>query len=122
MSTNVSALPNEDPGQATEEEEDVPEPEDEVDLVDDDVEAEDAESVESRLPAACPVLVVGAARHPGERLAHRIPGEEKNISIEKSINSSVPGVLQHDLLGRQTVEAVDVPAVGQEVAAYNKLK
>ena len=75
MSTNVSALPNEDPGKATEEEKDVPEPEDEVDLVYDDVEAEDAESVESRLPAACPVLVVGAARHPGEGLAHRVPGQ-----------------------------------------------
>ena len=60
--------PDDDPGEATEDEEDVPEPEDEVDLVYDDVEAEDTEGVESSLPSPRAVLVVGAAGHSGEGL------------------------------------------------------
>ena len=75
--------PDDDPGEATEDEEEVPEPEDEVDLVYDDVEAEDAESVERRLSASGTELVVSTARHTRKGLAHR-----------------VPAVLQHDLLGR----------------------
>ena len=95
-------LPYDEPSEAAEDEDDVPEPEDEVDLVDDDVEAEDAEGVERGLTPPGPVLVVGAARHAGEGLAHR-----------------VPGVLQHDLLRRKAVEPVHVGPVGQEVAAWD---
>ena len=92
--------PDDDPGEATEDEEDVPEPEDEVDLVYDDVEAEDTEGIESSLPAPGAVLVVSAAGHAREGLAH-----------------GVPAVLQHDLLWREAVEPVDVSAVAQEIAA-----
>ena len=94
--------PDDDPGDPADDEEDVPEPDDEVHLVDDDVQAEDAEGVESGLPPPGPVLVVGAARHPGEGLAHR-----------------VPGVLQHHLLRRQAVEPVHVGPVGEEVSAWD---
>ena len=55
--------PEDEPGEAADDEEDVPEPEDEVHLVDDDVEAEDAEGVERHLPPPGAVLVVGAARN-----------------------------------------------------------
>ena len=109
--------PEDEPGEAADDEEDVPEPEDEVHLVDDDVEAEDAEGVERHLPPPGAVLVVGAARnldrmrslkttniilmlYPWERLAHR-----------------VPGVLQQQLLGRQAVECVHIVAVGHEIPA-----
>ena len=92
--------PDDDPGEATEDEEEVPEPEDEVDLVYDDVEAEDTEGIESGLPAPGAVLIVSTAGHAGEGLTH-----------------GVPAVLQHDLLRREAVEPVDVRAVGEEISA-----
>ena len=92
--------PEDEPGEAADDEEDVPEPEDEVDLVNDDVEAEDTERIQSGLPAPGAEQVVSAAGHAREGLAH-----------------GVPAVLQHDLLRRQAVESVDVRAVGQEIAA-----
>ena len=92
--------PDDEPSEATEDEEDVPEPEDEVDLVNDDVEAEDTERIQSSLPAPGAKQVVSAARHAREGLAHR-----------------VPAVLQHDLLGREAVEPVDVRAVAEEISA-----
>ena len=55
--------PDDDPGDPADNEEDVPEPDDEVHLVDDDVQAQDAEGIEPRLFAPRAVLIVGAARN-----------------------------------------------------------
>ena len=55
--------PDDDPGDPADNEENVPEPDDEVHLVDDDVQAQDAEGVEPRLFAPRAVLIVGAARN-----------------------------------------------------------
>ena len=92
--------PDDEPGEATEDEEDVPEPKDEVDLVYDDVEAEDTEGIESGLPASGAVLIVSTAGHAGEGLTH-----------------GVPAVLQHDLLRGEAVEPVDVQPVAEEISA-----
>ena len=55
--------PDDDPGDPADDEEDVPEPDDEVHLVYDDVQAEDTEGIEARLFAPRAVLIVSAARH-----------------------------------------------------------
>ena len=53
--------PDDDPGDPADDEEDVPEPDYEVHLVYDDVQAEDAEGVEAGLFAPRSILIVGAA-------------------------------------------------------------
>ena len=55
--------PDDDPGDPADDEEDVPEPDYEVHLVYDDVQAQDAEGVEPRLFAPRAVLIVSAARN-----------------------------------------------------------
>lgn len=67
-------------------EESIPDPKDEIDLVDDDIEGEDAEGIQLTLAPRRPVLIVVAAGHlgpkqsdiqyvllyPREGLAHRV--------------------------------------------------
>ena len=55
--------PDDDPGYATDDEEDVPVPQDEVHLVHDDIQSEDTEGVQRHLTPPRAVLVIRAARN-----------------------------------------------------------
>ena len=93
-------LPDQQSDGAAEDEEDVPEPEDEVDLVNDDVEAQDAESVEFALFAPRSILIIRTAGHSGERFTHWIAG-----------------ILQQQLLGRKRIKVVDICSVRHKISA-----
>jgi len=60
------------PNEAEGDEDCIPGPEDEIDLVDDDIEGKDAEGIQLALAPRRPVLIVVAAGHPREGLAHGV--------------------------------------------------
>ena len=52
---------------AEDDEDSIPGPKDQIDLVDDDIEGKDAEGIQLALAPCCPVLIVVAAGHLGSK-------------------------------------------------------